>query len=437
MSAATLLSAINGGQGITSLGDITITDTAGVKRTIDLDTKDDNAKTVGDVINRINSANVGVKARINDAGDGVILIDTAGGSGKIKVTNASGTVGTDLKLVGESKAVEIDGETKQVINGTTINSLEIEEGDTLSEVVTKINALNGGVTASLLNDGQGVRLSLTVKKSGAANAILMDLEGADFQFQETTTAQDALLQFGSVQQSGGGILVSSASNNFKNVVSGVNLAIQKATGTAVSVTVGSNDAGLTTAVEDFIKEYNALRDEIAKVTAFDPDALTTGLLFGTNEALRVDTELSRLVTDKYFGLGSFESLADVGITVDDKGKLALDKTAFQAAFVDDPAGLQAFFGDDKNGGVVSKFDNVIKGLVGLDNGLLTRRTDALQNTIDSNVDRIADLDTYLERQRERMLLQYAQLESILADFQATQSALASFSPVAPLSVKSS
>ena len=444
ISEATLLSAIAGGQGITTLGDIAITDTAGVKKTIDLDATDNAAKTVGDVITRINAANVGVEARINDTGDGIILVDTAGGVGKITVSDASGTVATDLNLAGTSSAVEIDGETVQVIDGTTINSLEIEEGDTLAEVVTKINALSGGVTASLLNDGQGVRLSLTVKKTGAANAILLDLEGADFQFQETAAAQDALLQFGSVQQSGGGILVTSASNSFKDVVSGVNLTIQKASTTAVNVTVTSNDAGLTTVVEDFVKEYNALRDEIGKVTAFDADALTTGLLFGTNEALRVDAELSRLVTDKFFGLGSFESLAEVGITVDKEGKLALDKAVFQDAFATDPEGLQAFFGDDENGGVVSRFDEVIDRLAGVDtdlndtkDGLLTLRTKSLQTTIDNNTDRIEQLDAFLERQRERLLIQYAQLETILADFQATQSALSSFTPVEPLAVQRS
>lgn len=432
MSEATLLSAIKGGQGITTLGDINITDSAGVKRTIDLDANDNKAVTVGDVINRINAATLGVEARINDTGDGIILVDIAGGAGKLKVDDASGTVATDLNIAGESIVIDIDGTDTKVIDGTTIESLAIAEGDTLEEVVTKINALNGGVTASLLNDGQGTRLSLTVNKTGAANAILLDLNEANFQFQETTSAQDALLQFGSVQQSGG-ILVTSSTNTFREVVSGVNLTIQKASTTAVSVTVSSNDTGLVTAAEDFVKEYNALRDEIAKLTAFDPDALTTGLLFGTNEALRVDTELSRLVTDRFFGLGSFETLAEVGITVGDDGKLALDKAAFQEAFSADPDGLKAFFGDDENGGVVSRFDSAIEKLAGLDNGLLTRRTESLQATIDNNTNRIDQLDAYLERQRERLLIQYAQLESILADFQTTQSALSAFTPVPPLS----
>lgn len=440
LSEATLLSAINGGQGITTLGDISITDSAGVKKTIDLDPKDNHARTVGDVISRINSAAIGVTARINDTGDGIMLIDTAGGAGKITVADAGGTVAADLNLVGTSVEVDIDGIPTQVVNGTTIRSLEIEQGDTLAKVAEKINALKGGVTASVLNDGQGARLSLTVNKTGAANAILLELDEANFQFQETTSAQNALLQFGSVQQSGGGILVTSASNTFREVVSGMSLTIQKASTTAVNVTVSANDSGLVTAAEEFVKAYNSLRDDLANLTSFDPDALTTGLLFGTTEALRVDTEISRLVTSRFFGLGSFQTLAEVGITVNANGKLELDKAALQEAFAADPEGLKTFFSDDKNRGVAARFDEVIGRLAGIEDktrgqsdGFLTNRTEVLQATIDNNASRIAALNEYLVRERERLLLHFAQLESILANFQSTQSALASFTPVPPLS----
>jgi flagellar hook-associated protein 2 len=437
MSKATLLSAIKGGQGITTLGDLVITDSTGVKQTIDLDPKDNNAKTVGDVIDRINSAAVGVKARINDTGDGILLIDTAGGAGKITVANSSGTVATDLNILGTSTTVDIEGTPTQVIDGTTIKKLEIEEGDSLATLVTKINALNGGVTASILNDGQGARLSLTANKTGSANAILLDLNELNFQFQETTTAQDALLQFGSVQQAGGGILVSSASNTFREVVSGVTLSVQQASTTPVSVSVSSNDSALVTTAKAFVDAYNSMREDLKKLTDFDPDALTTGLLFGTNEALRVDTELSRLFTNKYYGLGSFTSLGQVGITVNDKGQLEFDEAAFKDAYAADPASLQAFFGDDAKGGVVSRFDDAIKRLAGVDSGLLTIRSESLQSTIDSNNDRIAGMNEYLDRQREVLLTQYAQLETILADFQSTQSALSAFTPLEPLSVRRS
>ncbi len=432
LSEATLLTAIQGGRGISTLGDITITDTEGVKKTIDLDTKDEEAKTIGDVINKINASILGVEARINDTGDGIVLVDTAGGAGKITVVDTSGTVAADLNLLGSSSEVDLNGTPTQVLDGTSIRSFAIEADDTLADIVTKINDLDAGVTASLLNDGQGVRLSLTVEKTGAANALLLDFEEANFQFQEISKAQDALLQFGTVQAGAGGILVTSATNSFKEVVSGLNLTIQKASSDPLSVTVASNDSGLVTAVEDFVASYNSLREELEKLTDFDETAQTTGLLFGTGEALRVDTQLSRLVTDRHFGLGSFESLAEIGIDVNQDGKLEFDKVKFQAAFQADPAGLQAFFGDDENGGVASKLDTIVEQLTGLTGGNLTNRTNSLQSTIKSNNDRIAQLDAFLERQRETLLLQYAQLESILSNFQATQSALSAFSPVPPL-----
>lgn len=436
VSEATFLSSLHGGRGITTLGDITITDTAGVKKTIDLDSASDPAKTLGDVIDRINASGLELTAQINQSGDGIILVDTAGGAGKISVVDTSGTVAADLNLLGTSVELDIEGVPTQVLNGTTIKSFAIEDGDTLADVVKKINDLDAGVTASLLNDGQGVRLSLTVNKSGAANALLLDLDEANFQFQEISKARDALLQFGSVEENQGGILVTSATNTFKDVVSGLNLTVQKASTAPVSLTVTSNDSGLVTAVEEFVKSYNALRDELESLTDFDETAQTTGLLFGTGEALRVDTQLSRLVTDRHFGLGSFQNLAQIGINVNADGKLEFDKAKFQAAFQADPAGLQTFFGDDEKGGIASKFDAIVEQLTGVTSGYLTNRTNSLQSTIDNNNDRIAQLDAFLERQREALLLQYSQLESILSNFQATQNALSAFTPLPPLSTLS-
>lgn len=220
-------------------------------------------------------------------------------------------------------------------------------------------------------------------------------------------------------------------------MSGVTLTIQKASTEPVSVSVTSDDSALATTAKAFVDAYNSMRDDLSKLTSFDPNALTTGLLFGTNEALRVDTELSRLITNKYYGLGSFTSLGQVGITVNDKGQLEFDEATFKDAYAADPASLQTFFGDDKNGGVVSRFDDAIKRLAGVDGGLLTNRSESLQSTIDANNDRITAMDGFLDRQRELLLTQYAQLETILADFQATQSALSSFTPLKPLSVQRS
>ncbi len=58
--------------------DLIITDSAGKVGAVDLNPTGNVAQTLGDVIDRINALSIGVEARINDEGDGIQLVDTAG-----------------------------------------------------------------------------------------------------------------------------------------------------------------------------------------------------------------------------------------------------------------------------------------------------------------------------------------------------------------------
>lgn len=440
LSEGTLLSRVNGGRGITTLGNISITGTTGLKQTIVLKQEGQEAKTIGDVVDAINISVVGVSASINDTGDGILIVDTAGGTGDITVRDSGGTLAADLGIAGTSKEVDVEGTPTQVVDGTTTGLVEIEAGETLSEIVDKINDLNKGVTAGIINDGQGFRLSLTANKSGAANELLLELQNSPFQFQEISRAQDAILQFGDAQASSGGILVTSANNTFNEVVAGLNLTIEGASATPVTVTVSENDEPLVTAAKDFVDSYNALREELNDLTDFNAEDLTTGQLFATNEALRVDTDLGRAITDRYFGLGAFQSLKQIGISVDEEGKLSpdgkltLEEAKLKAALADDPSGLEEFF-TNKDIGLVAKFDTVIERLSGSENGVLGNRYDALQDTIDSNELRIERFNESLDRQREFLLLQFYQLEQVVGNLQQGLSALNSLQPIEPLSIQ--
>ena len=85
-----LLSDLNGGNGLGTLGKITITDRAGNHTDVDLS----NAETLQDVISFINDAastaptKVKITAQVNDAGNGIELIDSSGSAtGNLKVQN--------------------------------------------------------------------------------------------------------------------------------------------------------------------------------------------------------------------------------------------------------------------------------------------------------------------------------------------------------------
>lgn len=559
LSSATLLSSLNGGQGIT-LGDIKITDSAGVSQTADLNSIGSEAKTVGDVMTAINALSVGVEARLNEAGDGILLIDTAGGTGQLGAKDAAGNVAKSLNLTRASKTVDVEGTPKQIIDGTSSYSIDLSDltlsstaiplsslnggsgiaaGDIritdsrekslaldlngadagittvgqlidainakaaaggvgvtarlndagtgirledtaggakkltvtdvnssaaadlkiageakliggqqvidgagafaalssaetgLAALAAKINELKAGVTASTVFDGDGYRLSLSVDATGSANQLLIDSGETSLAFEEAAAAQDALLLYGNLSTPGGGVLLSSSTNTFNGSVGRLDLTVSAVSDTPVTVNVQQTDASLVEAVEDMVDAYNALRTDLDKLTAFDPEALTTGLLFGSNVALQVDTRLSHALTDRYRGLGSIQSLEQIGISVADDGKLELNKTKLRSAFDTNPAGLQEFIANPQTG-VAKKLADVVERLAGADDSLLATRSDAIQSTIASNEDRLEAFSAQLERQQERLLLQFYQLETLISKLQQSQSALSALQPIAPL-----
>src|SRR5690606_8027793 len=69
---STLLRSFNGGNGLGTLGTISITDRSGASANVDLST----AETLDDVLVAINSAGIGVEARVNASRNGLEIVDT-------------------------------------------------------------------------------------------------------------------------------------------------------------------------------------------------------------------------------------------------------------------------------------------------------------------------------------------------------------------------
>lgn len=429
-STAIPLSSLNGGAGIAE-GDVRITDSLGKSLALDLNGSDAGISTVGQLIDAINSKattiGVGVTARLNNTGTGIHLEDTAGGSEKLTVTDLNGSAAADLKIAGEAKLVG----GKQIIDGVNVFTAGSSAETGLAALAAKINSFDAGVTASTVFDGEGYRLSLSVDETGAANQLLIDSGDSSLAFEEAAAAQDAVLLYGNLSTATGGVLVTSPTNTFTGAVGGLDLTINTASDVPVTVNVRQTDESLIDSVEEMIEAYNSLRTDLGKLTAFDPEALTTGLLFGSNVALQVDTRLSRALTDRYTGLGSLQSLEQIGISVADDGKLELNKAKLRSAFEQNPDGVQEFIGNAESG-VAKKISDVVDRLAGTDDSLLAARSDALRDNIEANDTRLEAFADQLDHQQERLLNQFFQLETLISRLQQSQSALSALQPLAPL-----
>lgn len=428
------LSSLNGGDGV-SLGSFRITDTNGQSAVIVLNQPGTTFNTVADVINAINAKGIDVEAGIDDSGTGIVLVDTAHGAGTLTVEDLSGgTAAADLGIDGEAETVDIEGTPTQVIDGIgTFPSSAAETG--LAALASRINSLDAGVSASTLFDGQGYRLILTADETGTANELLVDGLDVGLGFQQISAARDAMLEFGGAQE-GSGILVTSSTNTFDDALTGVELTIKGTSQDPITINVAVTSDKLTSTMQDFVDAYNSIRDNLDEATNFNEDEMTTGILFGTTAALRVEQDLTYVLSGRFYGVGNFTSLAAVGIGFDDTGHMELDSTKLQAAFANDPDGLEALLTDDKLG-LAAKLGTVIDRLAGDDHSVLATRISTLADKIETNGDRLDFMDDRLAKQRERLLNQFYALETTISQLQQNLTALDSLSVIPPLTSTSS
>ncbi len=317
------------------------------------------------------------------------------------------------------------------VGGVSSYSVQVDADDSLTDLADKINALNSGITATVINDGSSgtpYRLSLVSQKSGTVGEITIDATPGGLTFQEIAAARDAVLRIG---EAGSGVQVTSSSNEFSNVIDGLKLTLQRTSADPVTVTVKGTDSELVANANLFVEQYNKLRDALAELTKFNPADNSTGLLFGSNEALRIESTLSSLLSRRFAGAGSIVSLDAVGISLNDDGKLALDSQKLRDRYAADPAAVKEFF-THKDFGVAKRFNDVVESLAGEGNSLLINRTLALQRKIEINQARVATFNERLARERERLLKEFFDLENVIGKLQSSLTAITNLQPIPPL-----
>ena len=222
-----------------------------------------------------------------------------------------------------------------------------DTNDTLQGLANSINDAEAGVSASIINTGDGYRLVLSSDETGSANEINMSTDAADGSdlanflagAEETTAAQDAELTVN-------GIPVTKGSNTIDDVVDGVTFDI---TGDGKStVEVAQDTKAVADRVQEFVDKFNAVQDTISQLTSYDVDEQQGSILTGDTTVRNVENQLRRSISEIVPGLenANVRSLADVGISTDwETGKLNFNSQKFQQQLVENPDDMTALFAE--------------------------------------------------------------------------------------------
>lgn len=446
IARATSLSSLNSGKGI-GTGTIRVTNAQGTVRTINVT---DSLKTIDDFLQFFNNAvGSGVAAEINARGDGIVVRDTSGATGTLKIEDTSGTVAKNLNLVGSD---DNDGGVTE-IDGSFERSVAFAATDTLQQVASKINAAGVSVGAAVIRDGSGFRLSLTARASGSVGRTVIDTGALDLGLTTLARGDDAVAFYGSGDPARA-VLLTSSSNTLDNVVQGITIDLKQTSDTPVSLVVSRDTAAVEKGVNDFVTAYNAIIDKLDRYDDYDTETQQSTLLFGDQTISQLRSGLRRIVQGTADGVQSqYTRLFQVGLRIGEESKLEFDREKFRSALEQDSAGVEALlaardivptdseeeiapgvFVSSSNSqtqfsrlGILEKLGEFATGSTNSVNGTLTRRGQTIDAQIRSQEQRIDAITIRLEARRARLERQFADMEQAIASLQSQSSALGSLS----------
>ena len=313
-------------------------------------------------------------------------------------------------------------------SGTPVD-ITVEATDTVSDIASKINGADAGVTATVLTDASGERLllrgkntgleagfNLTVTSDADSGTDLVGDQGLSRLTYATTTSQAAANAAATIN----GIPVTSTTNTFANSVSGVTFTAVKETTAPVTLTIAKDSSTVRKNIDDFVKAYNEINSVLNEATKYDQATKTGGLLQGDSTAINLQNALRAAIQSMTTGSTAFARLSDIGISQLRGGNLEVDGTKLSTA-MENMDQFKALFSSTAAGsgeGIAVRLKGLTTTLLASD-GFFKTKDDTLKRSLDSNArdqarvnEKAARVEAALNRRYSALDAQIASLNSL-------------------------
>ncbi|MDE1155198.1 MAG: flagellar filament capping protein FliD [Acidobacteriaceae bacterium] len=290
----------------------------------------------------------------------------------------------------------------QVGSGTAQTITVDDSTNTLQSLAAAINAEGIGVTASIISDSNGQRLSLVSGTSGAAGELTVSNSLSD-----TTTGSDITTQVGHDGKDASltvdGIAIQSSSNTISTAIPGVTFQILNTSSNAVQVQITNDTSSVASALSSFVTAYNQVVSDIKTQEGKDSS--------GNAEPLYGDPTLA-LIQQQLGGSlisggnsGTISSLSQLGIDVNQDGTLTFTQSTALSALNSSFSDAVGYF---QNSG--SYGSNLTQTLNGLSS---TRTTGAVYLALQQNSSQESTLNKNISDTEARIATQKTQLTTEL------------------------
>ncbi|HXJ85945.1 MAG TPA: flagellar filament capping protein FliD [Candidatus Binatia bacterium] len=352
------------------------------------------------------------------AGNHTVVVNTLATQGLIYADSVAGGTNASILSNGQSSGdlqLQIGG------SGGTTADIQIIAGsnDTLSTLASSINtqsaANDWGITASVVSDVNGARLSIVSHDTGTPGGITVTSNPTSLNFAAPVGGTNASVTID-------GVPYQYTTNTIpEGAIPGVAIDLAaSAPGTTVQLTVGPDVQQATNAINAFVSAYNKVIADINQQYAVDPATDSQGPL-GPDSALRgLQSSLLADVTYSMSDNGGLVNLASLGINMNDDGTLTVGTTSdgqtLSQVLNSNPSAFLNFFQNTTSTGFADNFHSDLTRLTDSINGVLN--VDLAQNKIQQQdvADNINNFERQLTAQQQQMIQQFSLVNASLQSY---------------------
>ena len=218
------------------------------------------------------------------------------------------------------------------------------------------------------------------------------------------------------------MVVESSSNTFANTIPGMSFTVSEVvTSTAATLNVKADTEAMKKNIQEFVDTYNELNDLLTQSTKYVEESKTAGVLQGDSATVSLQNSLRMLTQGISGSTGGLTRLAEIGIQMQEGGKLSTDTTKLDKALTN-LEGLKGLFANKadalgQGGGIAVNFKNFTDKLLSFD-GTLNTKTDSLERTLKSNSAAQDKVNTRADTLEKRLYAQYSALDTKMASLNA-------------------
>ncbi|MGY3577103.1 flagellar filament capping protein FliD [Bradyrhizobium sp. USDA 4504] len=258
---------------------------------------------------------------------------------------------TAQKVIGSSQssssmALGLSGTFSLGLSGGTSTAISITSGMSMQDIVDTINAQTSttNVQASIVQVSSGSYEMVLTGTHDAADIAYSSTSGDDIlnELGVTDTSEaftDVLQKSQSAEFTLDGIALTRNTNDISDVLSGVTFDLLQPTpsGTSLNISIETDTSQITSALQTFVTNYNAFRDQVIAQSAQNSDgtAASSAVLFGDSTMRDLMTQLQQVLSGTVGGM----TMADLGLSFNENNELQLDTGTLSTVLTQNLAGV--------------------------------------------------------------------------------------------------